>query len=98
MASEGRHRLLLNTMRCWEHRSAAHLQTARESALAERSGSSQSTRKEEVGVPHSGLRRVDTYTAYPAPLSSRTLLRHSSSLSAVCVDAHVWIRPGSAQR
>src|SRR5271154_3478844 len=81
-----------------QHRSAANLPTARESAVAERSGSSQSTRKEEVGVTYSGLQQVDTQTPNPAPLSSCSLLRHSSFIRAVCVDAHVRIRPGGAQR
>jgi group II intron reverse transcriptase/maturase len=61
------------------------------------SGSSQSTRKEEVGVTYSGFQQVDTHTSNPAPLSSSPLLRHSSFIRAVCVDAHVRIRPGGAQ-
>jgi hypothetical protein len=80
-----------------QHRSVAYLQATRESAVAERSGSSQSTRQHEVGVTHSGLRQVDTRTPNPAPLSSRPLQRHSSFIRAVCVDALVRICAGGAQ-
>ena len=62
MASEGGHWLLPIPCCSREYRSVAHLQTARQSALAERLGSSQPTRKEEVGVPDSGLQQVDTHT------------------------------------
>ena len=37
-------------------------------------------------------------TSRSAPLSSCPLLRHSSFIRAVCVDAHVRICPGGAQR
>jgi hypothetical protein len=80
-----------------EYRSDAHLQAARQSALAKRLGSSQPTRKEEVGVTDPGLQQVDTHTPNPASLPSRSLQRHSSFIRAVCVDAHVRIRPGGAQ-
>ena len=72
------------------------LQTAHQSALAERSGLPKPTRKEEVGVTHSGLQQVDTHTPNPASLSTRPLQRHSLFIRAVCVDAHVRIRPGGA--
>src|ERR1700691_6236375 len=97
MASEGGLWLLPIPCCSREYRSVAHLQTAHQSALAERSGSSQPTRKEEVGVPDSGLRQVDTHTPNPASLSSSPLPRHPSFIRAVCVDAHVRIRPGGAQ-
>src|ERR1700748_3138488 len=95
MASEGGHWLLPIPCCSREYRSAAHLQTARQSALAERLGSSEPTRKEEVGVPDSGLQQVDTHTPNPASLPSCPLQRHSSFIRAVCVDAHVRIRPGA---
>src|SRR4051812_31303550 len=98
MASEGGHRLLPIPCCSREYRSTAHLQTARKSTLAERSGSSQSTREEEVGVTDSGLQQVDTHTPNLAPVSSCPLLRHPSFIRAVCVDAHVRIRPGGAQQ
>jgi len=44
-----------------------------------------------------GLQQVDTHTPNPASLPSRPLQRHSSFIRAVCVDAHVRIRPGGAQ-
>src|SRR5580704_7248497 len=94
MASESRQRLLPIPCCSREYRSTAHLQTARQSALAKRSGSSQPTRKEEVGVTDSGLQQVDTHTPNLVPLSSRPLPRHTSLIRAVCVDAHVRIRPG----
>src|ERR1700679_563401 len=50
MASEGGHWLLPIPCCSREYRSDAHLQATRQSALAERLGSSQPTRKEEVGV------------------------------------------------
>jgi hypothetical protein len=93
-ASEGRHRLLPIPCCSREYRSAANLQTTRESALADHSGSSRSTRKEEVGVTDSGLRQMDTHTPNPASLSSRPLPRHSSFIRAVCIDAHVRICAG----
>jgi hypothetical protein len=64
--------------------------------VAERSGSSQSTRQNEVGVTHAGLRQVDPQTPSPAPLSPSPLLRHSSFIRAVCVDALVRICAGCA--
>jgi hypothetical protein len=97
MASEGGHWLLPIPCCSREYRSVAYLQTAHQSALAERSGPPQPTRKEEVGVTHSGLQQVDTHTPNPASLSTRPLQRHSSFVRAVCVDAHVRIRPGGAQ-
>ena len=97
MAPQGRHRLLPIPCCSRQHRPAAHLQESRQSALAKRSGSSQPTRKEEVGVTDSGLQQVDTHTSNPAPLSSRPLPRYTSLIRAVCVDAHVRIRPGGAQ-
>src|ERR1700739_4318836 len=96
MASEGGHWLLPIPCCSRKYRSVAHLQTAHKSALAKRSGSSQPTRKEEVGVADFGLRQGDTHTPNPASLSSRPLQRHSSFIRAVCVDAHVRIRPGCA--
>src|ERR1700730_6362316 len=97
MASEGGHWLLPIPCCSREYRSAAHLQTARQSTLAECSCPSQSTRQEEVGIPDSGFQQVDTPTPNPASLPSRPLQRHSSFIRAVCVDAHVRIRPGGAQ-
>ena len=94
MASECGHRLLPIPCCSREYRSTAHLQAARQPALAKRSGSSQPTYKEKVGVTDSSLRQVDTHTPNPAPLSSRPLPRHTSLIRAVCVDAHVRIRPG----
>jgi len=94
MASEGGHWLLPIPCCSREYRSVAHLQTARQSALAECLGSSQSTRQAEVGVTDPGLQQVDTHTPNPASLPSRPLQRHSSFIRAVCVDAHVRIRPG----
>ena len=46
----------------------------------------------------SGLRQMDTNTPHPASLSRCPLLRHSSFVRAVCVNAHVRICPGGAQR
>ena len=67
-----------------QYRSAAHLQTARQSTVAQRSGSSQPTREEEVGDTDSGLRKVDTTTPNPASLSltpaSTPLILHKSRM------------------
>src|SRR4051812_11946580 len=97
MASEGGQWLLPIPCCSREYRSAAHLQATRQSTLAECSRPSQSTRKEEVGVTDPGLQQVDTHTPSPASISYRPLQRHSSFIRAVCVDAHVRIRPGGAQ-
>ena len=53
--------------------------------------------KKKWEITDSGLRPVDTHTPNPASLSSRPLQRHPSFIRAVCVDAHVRIRPGGAQ-
>src|ERR1700720_938714 len=97
MASKGGHWLLPIPCCYREYRSVAHLQTARQSALAKCSRPPQPTRQEGVGVTDSSLQQVDTHTPNPASLPSCPLQRHSSFIRAVCVDAHVRIRPGGAQ-
>src|ERR1017187_8475251 len=88
MASECRHRLLPIPCCTRQHRSTATLPQTRQSTVAKRTGTSQSTRAEELGEAHSSLRQVDTNTPRSAPLPGCPLLRHSSFIRAVCVDAH----------
>jgi len=49
------------------------------------------------GKTRTSSRTRVTHTPNPASLSSRPLQRHSSFIRAVCVDAHVRIRPGGVQ-
>src|SRR5439155_11770675 len=50
--------------------------------------------KDAVGTLHPSLEPVDSSTPRSAPLSRCTLLRHSSFVRAVCVDALVRICAG----
>src|SRR6267143_790696 len=66
-------------------------------AMAECSGPPQSTRKDVLGTFYPSPEPVDSSTPSSAPLSRRTLLRHSSFVRAVCVDAPVRICAGGDQ-
>src|SRR5260370_29943303 len=79
-----------------EHDSVAHLQTSRVQAMAECSGPPQSTRKDALGTIYPSPEPVDSSTPRSAPLPRCTLLRHSSFVRAVCVDALVRICAGCA--
>ncbi len=81
----------------WEHDSVAHLQTSRVPAMAECSGPPQSARPDAVGTIYASLEPVDSSTPRSAPLSRCTLLRHSSFVRAVCVNALVRICAGGDQ-
>src|ERR1035438_6934834 len=94
MASEGRVRLLPIPRSSRQHRPAAQLQKTRKSTLAQRSGSPQSMREEEVGATHPSLGKVDSTAPNPTPISRGALLRHSSFVRAVCVDALARICAG----
>src|SRR6266481_6454883 len=74
-----------------EHDSVAHLQTSRVQAMAECSGPPQSARTDAMGTFYPSPELVDSSTPRSAPLSRCTLLRHSSFVRAVCVDALVRI-------
>src|SRR5713101_4108304 len=90
---------LLPIPRCSrEHDAVAHLQTSRVQAMAECSGPPQSTRTDALGTFYPSPEPVDSSTPRSAPLSRRTLLRHSSFVRAVCVDALVRIWAGGDQR
>src|SRR6266403_6089970 len=67
-------------------------------AMAECSGPPQSTRKDVLGTFYPSPEPVDSSIPSSAPLSRRTLLRHSSFVRAVCVDAPVRICAGGDQR
>src|SRR3989475_11554367 len=67
-------------------------------AMAECSGPPQSTRKDVLGTFYPSPEPVDSSTPSSAPLSRRTLLRHSSFVRAVCVNAPVRICTGGDQR
>src|SRR5229473_2735087 len=98
MAPEGRAGLLPIPRGSREHDSVAHLQTSCVPAMAECSGPPQSTRKDVLGTFYPRPEPVDSSTPSSAPLSRRTLLRHSSFVRAVCVDALVRICAGGDQR
>src|ERR1022692_5162799 len=98
MAPEGRAGLLPIPRCSREHDSVAHLQTSRVQAMAECSGPPQSARKDVLGTFYPSLEPVDSSTPRSAPLSRCTLLRHSSFVRAVCVDALVRICAGGDQR
>src|ERR1700682_6783283 len=97
MASEGCAGLLPIPCCTRQHDSVAHLQTSRVQAMAECSGPPQSARTDALGTPHPSLEPVDSSTPRSAPLSRCTLLRHSSFVRAVCVDALVRICAGGDQ-
>ena len=69
----------------------------RQPTVAKRPGSPQSTREGRSGGVCPSLRQVDSTTPCPASLSRSPLLRHSSFIRAVCVDAPVRICAGGAQ-
>jgi hypothetical protein len=98
MASDKSYPVTTNTMLFPATSTSCASSKTRQSAVAKRSGSSQSTAREEVGEVYSGLREVDTTTPRSAPLSPRPLLRHPSFIRAVCVDAPYGSAPGGAQR
>jgi hypothetical protein len=97
VAPEGRAGLLPIPRCSREHDSVAHLQTSRVQAMAECSGPPQSTRTDALGASYPSLEPVDSSTPRSAPLSRCPLLRHSSFVRAVCVDALVRIRAGGDQ-
>src|SRR3989442_624191 len=66
--------------------------------MAERSGPPQPARTDAVGTFYPSLESVDSSSPRSAPLSRCTLLRHSSFVRAVCVDALVRIRAGGDGR
>jgi len=81
----------------WEHDSVAHLQTSRLPAMAECFGLPQSARKDVLGTFDPSLEPVDSATPSSEPISRCTLLRHSSFVRAVCVNALVRICAGGDQ-
>src|SRR5664280_2733684 len=98
VAPEGRAGLLPIPRCPRQHDSVAHLQTSRVQAMAECSGPPQSARKDVLGTFYPNLEPVDSSTPRSAPLSRCTLLRHSSFVRAVCVDALVRICAGGDQQ
>src|SRR6266404_2052560 len=64
--------------------------------MAECSGPPQPVRADVLGTSHPSLEPVDSSAPRSAPLSRCTLLRHSSFVRAVCVDALVRICAGCA--
>src|SRR5216684_7313380 len=86
---------LLPIPRCSrEHDTVAHLQTSRVQAMAECSDAPQPARTDALGTSYPSLEPVDSSTPRSAPLPRRSLLRHSSFVRAVCVDALVRICAG----
>src|ERR1700746_2471928 len=81
-----------------EHDSAAHLSTTCQLAVEECSHPAQSASTGAVGTTYSTGEPMGSTTSRPASLSRRTLLRHSSFVRAVCVDALVRICAGGDQQ
>ena len=77
---------------------AEHLQAAHQPAVVSGTRTPQSACPQKVGGSHSVARTVDTAPESPAPLSPSSLLRHSSFIRAVCVNALVRICAGGDQR
>src|SRR6516164_9767490 len=98
MASEGRQRLLPIPRGARKYPTAEHLQAAHQPAVVSGTRTPQSACPQKVGGSHSVVRTVDTAPESPAPLSSSSLLRHSSFIRAVCVNALVRICAGGDQR
>ena len=98
MASEGRQRLLPIPRGARKYPAAEHLQAAHQPAVVSDTRTPQSACTQKVGGSHSVVRPVDTAPESPAPLSSSSLLRHSSFIRAVCVNALVRICAGGDQR
>src|ERR1035438_7963920 len=98
MASEGRQRLLPIPRGARKSPAAEHLQAAHQPAVVSGNRTPQSVCPQKVGGSRSVVRTVDTAPESPAPLSSSSLLRHSSFIRAVCVNALVRIRAGGDQR
>src|ERR1017187_8465407 len=96
MAMESRIRLLPIPCCSRQHRPVVHLQASPPSTMAKRSGSPQSNREKEVGEIYASLRQMDPNAPHPASLSRGSLLRHSSFVRAVCVDALARICAGCA--
>src|ERR1035441_8591923 len=96
MAMESRIRLLPIPCCSRQHRPVVHLQASPPSTMAKRSGSPQSNREKEVGEIYASLRQMDPKAPHPASLSRGSLLRHSSFVRAVCVDALARISAGAA--
>src|ERR1700692_4156017 len=96
MAPEGCAGLLPIPRSSREHDAVAHLQTSRVQAMAQCSGPPQPARTDALGTSYPSLKSVDSSTPRSAPLSRCTLLRHSSFVRAVCVDALVRICAGPA--
>jgi hypothetical protein len=98
MASQGCAGLLPIPCRSGELDSVAHLQSSRLLVVAERPCPSQPTRTGAMGSSFPCLEPVDSSSPRSAPLSRCTLLRHSSFVRAVCVNALVRICAGGDQR
>src|ERR1035438_3214078 len=98
MASEGRQRLLPIPRCARKSPAAEHLQAAHQPTVVSGTRTPQSACPQKVGGSYSVVRTVDTAPESPAPLSSISLLRHSSFIRAVCVNALVRICAGGDQR
>src|ERR1700751_2396888 len=81
-----------------QHDSVAHLSTTCQPAVAECPHPAQSASTGAVGATNPTVEPMGSTTSRPASLSRRTLLRHSSFVRAVCVDALVRICAGGDQQ
>jgi hypothetical protein len=98
MAPEGRAGLLPILCCARKHWSVARLQASHMPIVAERSRPSQSTRAGGLGPSQPTAQPVDSAPTRSASLPRQALRRHSSSVRAVCVNAHVRICAGGDQR
>src|SRR5438552_13592901 len=97
MAPEGGRRLLPIPCGSRKSKSTSCFWSAPSSAVVPSSLSPQ-PEGGALGSPHIDLRPLDSGTSRLASLSHATLLRHSSKVGAVCVNAHVRICAGGDQR
>ena len=91
-------RAITNTMLYPVTRASCASSAPRMPIVAQRLSSSQSARADRLGSSQAPAGPVDSTTSCSASLSRQTLRRHSSSVRAVCVNAHVRICAGGGQR
>src|SRR5438309_764423 len=98
MGQEGCRRLLPIPGGPWKSGSTPRLWSASASTVAQGSLSPQPEGGAALGSSDTDLRPMDSGTSCPASLSDATLLRESSEVGAVCVNAHVRICAGGGLR
>src|ERR1700693_3488464 len=98
MAKEGCDRLLPIPCGPGKPRPVACLRATHTSLVAASSEPSQPMRHAALGPAETALCALGSSTPRPTSLPDGKLLRHSSKVGAVCVDAHVRFCAGGDQR